>query len=65
MAKAEFHDVVAKRATEKALLCEIDGEDIWVPKSVIHDDSEVYDDEDNSQGLLAVKKWWAESNGLI
>lgn len=58
-------DAKVKRATDKALLCDLEsGEEQWVPKSVIHDDSEVFDDEDNSSGELIVKAWWAEANGL-
>lgn len=30
----------------------------WVPKSVIHDDSEVY--EKGGEGKLVVKTWWAQ-----
>lgn len=62
---AEFFDVTAKRVTDMALLVEIDGEEVWIPKSVIHDDSEVFDDSENSTGTLIVKKWWAEKEGLI
>jgi hypothetical protein len=47
--------------TEKALLVVIDGKNIWVPKSVVHDDSEVYKVGD--EGELLVKRWWAEKNG--
>jgi hypothetical protein len=51
--------------TPKALRVELDGEERWIPKSQIHDDSEVYGaDEDNSEGELIVKRWWAEKEGL-
>lgn len=53
------------KSTEKAFLIELDDADdgIWIPKSVIHDDSEVYDDADNSTGEVVVHEWWAEKNG--
>lgn len=50
------------KATDKALLFEPEGDDsFWVPKSVVHDDSEVYDEE--HEGELLVQSWWAEKNG--
>lgn len=55
-------EVFAKRETEKALLCEIEGEDHWVPKSQIHDDSEVF--EEGHKGTLVVTAWYARKNGL-
>lgn len=36
---------------------------IWIPKSVIHDDSEVY--KPGTSGKLVVKSWWAEENGYL
>lgn len=51
------------RETDKALCVELDGGvEQWVPKSVIHDDSEVWNAE--TTGELIVKYWWAEKNGL-
>lgn len=35
----------------------------WVPKSVIHDDSEVW--KTFTEGNLIVTKWWAEKRGLV
>jgi hypothetical protein len=48
--------------TDKALrvrLEDYDDAEHWVPKSVVHDDSEVWD-EHNDEGELVVSKWWAE-----
>lgn len=56
--KSEFFDVVAKGESARALLCMIENEEFWVPKSVIHDDSEVYRQGD--AGTLALQEWWAE-----
>lgn len=56
-------DVIA--SSDKALKIELySGEETWVPLSVLHDDSEVYDDEDNSSGEVIVKSWWADKEGL-
>lgn len=54
------------RSTPKALLVELEsGEEQWVPRSVIHDDSEVYTDEgENAEGELIVLQWWADKEGL-
>jgi hypothetical protein len=63
-----FDGCFAKRETSKALLVnipEIDSEPIWVPKSQIHDDSEVFDDGENRRGRLAVTDWWAEKEGWV
>lgn len=35
---------------------------IWIPKSVIHDDSEVYGE--GHQGDVVVEEWWADKEGL-
>lgn len=59
----------AIRETDKALLIQADffesqGNDEgtrWVPKSQIHDDSEVF--EKGHEGKLVVKKWLAEKEG--
>ncbi len=55
--------VTAIRETEKALLCEIGGDEMWIPQSVIDDDSECYKEGD--EGDLVVARWWAEKNGLV
>lgn len=51
---------------EKALLVSLLDLDVerWIPKSVLHDNSEVYDGEENSEGEVIVKAWWAEKEGL-
>jgi hypothetical protein len=50
------------RATEKAVLYEYDGKSLWVPQSVVHDDSDIWKQDD--EGVLKVKAWWAEKNDL-
>ena len=59
---AEFEGISVLQETEKAIKCEIEGEEFWIPKSVIHEDSEVY--EEGTEGSLIIKRWWAEKNGL-
>jgi len=56
-------DVKALKATEKALLCVIEGEEVWVPTSQIHDASEVY--EAGGEGKLVVTMWLAEQKGWV
>ena len=54
--------------THAALLCRPEGnedesDDIWVPKSVLHVDSDVNEKDD--EGELVVYQWWAEDKGLV
>lgn len=52
--------------TEKALRVQLASEDHprWIPRSQIHDDSEVYDLDDNGTGDLVVTRWFAEKERL-
>lgn len=54
-------DVECIRQTDKAILVLIDGEEKWIPQSVIHDDSEVWKKGD--EGELVVQGWFAEKEG--
>jgi len=56
-------NVYVKHATEKALLCLIRGEEVWVPRSQIDESSEVQDDLNASEGDLVVTQWIAEQKG--
>lgn len=52
------------RETEKAVLARIGDKEIWIPKSCVHDDSEAYSAaDDQNEGTIVVKRWWAEKNG--
>jgi hypothetical protein len=55
------------KASDKALEIELTelGETRWIPRSVIHDDSDVYDDEDHNDGEVVVHQWWAIKNELV
>jgi hypothetical protein len=59
----EFANVVVEVETAMAILCWIDGEKVWIPKSQIDDASEVYKDGD--RGVLVVTEWIAKQKGLI
>lgn len=61
----EIPDVRVIKETDKALLCNIEGEEIWIPKSQIMDESEVFDEDDNSNGTLVITEWIANEKGLI
>ncbi|MBI4022669.1 hypothetical protein HY375_00690 [Candidatus Berkelbacteria bacterium] len=62
---AEVHDVLGLKSTPKALLVRTGSnpEDlIWVPKSIIDEDSDVHEPGDT--GTLRVPEWWAKKEGL-
>jgi hypothetical protein len=64
---ATFEDSEVVAETDKALRVRMDpeygGEMIWIPKSVVDDDSEVYRMGD--KGDLILKRWWAVKEELI
>jgi hypothetical protein len=58
-----FDDVTVVRETDNAILCEFpDGNEEWIPKSQIHDDSEVY--KFGTDGTLIIPRWLAQAKGL-
>lgn len=61
----DFQNAVCTKQTYKAILVEApemnDGEEIWIPKSVVDDNSEVY--EEDTEGTLIIKEWFAELKG--
>ena len=56
------NNVRCLRATEKAILCSIDGDEHWIPQSQITDLSEVYKVGD--EGKLVITGWFAKQSGL-
>lgn len=58
-------DVTCLKETANALLCAIDGEEVWIPKSQLSDDSEVFNDGENSSGRLVISEWIAKQKGMI
>lgn len=61
--KVEFEDVTAIAESELALQVVIAGLRIWMPKSQIDDDSEVW--KNGQQGTLVVSEWIAREKRLI
>lgn len=53
--------------TDKALRVDLAdfGEQSWVPKSAIDDDSEVYDCDEGREGELVVAEWLAKARGWL
>lgn len=58
-----FEDVTAMKETGAALLCWIEGEEVWIPKFLISEDSEVQGDED--EGVLIIPEWLAIEKELV
>lgn len=63
MAESVEFEAKCIRETEFALLVEIDGEEVWMPKSQIQDESEVT--EPGDEGALVVTEWIAREKNLI
>jgi hypothetical protein len=59
----EIEDVTVKAETELALLCIIDDKQHWIPKSVVHEESEVSAEGDT--GTLVLLRWFGEKEGLV
>ncbi len=59
---AEIDDVVCTYETENAILCEIGGEKVWVPRKLISEESFVA--EKGDEGVLIVAEWFALQNDL-
>lgn len=64
----EFEDCTVMGGTDLALNVYIPEADtiVWVPKSQIHEDSELWRiDQKGESGTLTVSLWWAEKEGLV
>lgn len=70
-----FEDAVCDRETDAAILVTITVplggtsgghryRKVWVPKSVIHDDSEVFDCRTHAEGKLILMSWFCRKEGL-
>jgi len=58
-----YNNATAERETERALLVRLaSGATHWIPKSVVHDDSEVYQDGD--VGKLVLLGWFVQKEGI-
>lgn len=60
-----IEDFEVKYESEGALLVEIEGDEYWIPKSQIHDDSEVWSMDTAADGDLVITKWIATKKGLL
>jgi hypothetical protein len=63
-----FHDMgpaACEAETKKAVCVAVRnmGGKTWIPKSALHDNSEVYKKGDS--GKLVVHVWWAKLRGLV
>jgi hypothetical protein len=58
----EIEDVEAIKETEFGLQVLISGNTYWLPKSQIHNDSEVH--KLDTRGLLIIPRWLADEKGL-
>ena len=59
----EIEDVTVEAETDLALLCIIEEKQHWIPKSVVHEDSEVSGEGDT--GTIIIMRWFAEKAGLV
>lgn len=60
--KVRIDNATALRATDKALIIEIEGDEYVIPNSQIDDDSEVY--KVGQTGTLVISAWIAQKKGL-
>ena len=51
------------KETEKAIFVDIDGEEFWIPKSAIDEESDVKVEGD--EGTLIIKRHLARAKGLL
>ena len=63
MSKATLRDMESIKETNHAVLVTDGvGFEEWIPKSQIHDDSEIY--KDGQTGDLVIQSWFAEKLGV-
>ncbi len=58
-----IENVECIRESANAILVRIDGDEMWIPQSQVHADSEVWRKGD--EGKLVITKWIAEQKGLV
>lgn len=58
-----YYDAKCIKATKKALWIQVGSSKFWVPKAVVHEDSDVRKTGD--AGTLVVEEWWAGSRGAV
>ncbi len=60
--EVQIEDAECVRETDKALLVQVDGLEVWIPKSQLRDGTELK--ERGDVGLLVIPEWLAEEKGL-
>ncbi len=61
--KVSLGNGLCNHETKEAVRVVLDDRSVrWIPKSVLHDDSEVYGN--GHQGDVVVHEWWADKEGL-
>ena len=65
MDQVEFENAVCVAASSKAIRVRLEDrdEEIWIPQSVVSEDSEVWKPGD--RGTLIIPEWFALKNGMI
>jgi hypothetical protein len=59
-------EAFVKQATNKALLCEIEGDEYWIPLSQIRHGGDVTPDSGKGdEGTIIMTQWIAEQKGLV
>lgn len=61
---AFISDAECIRESAKAILVKVDGVEVWIPKSQIADESEVWSLKNAGPGDLVIPQWLAEEKGL-
>ena len=61
----ELEDVSVEAETDLALLCNIDDKKHWIPKSVVHEDSEVSSEGDTGNNRASAMVCRERRAGLI
>jgi hypothetical protein len=59
----EVPNVHVRKDSKGALLCAIDDRLIWIPKSQVLDESEVWGEGD--EGTLVIPEWLAIERGIV
>lgn len=58
-----FDDVEVLQDSGKAICVRVDDKEVWIPKTLIHDDSEVY--KEGTEGTLVIPEWLAIEKELV
>ena len=63
-----FEESIVDRETDAAILVTLRlghrYRRMWIPKSVIHDDSEVFDSRSHAEGKLILMSWFCRKEGI-